>query len=232
MYVRQSCDARVSVSSRESGIPIGLRRRGDTDVDRGVDANVPWNSDGAKHTAKLLAVIWLSIEWVATLCKNSSKYCNTSRCSSGNSRIADCVASGRTSAGKSINIINPHQIDICSVVRNEEFVRCLRWKMATNVSDIFVVNNVSGNSRKYCFTMSAISYACCKSNVSVMSPFDSSITSFNFWMRDFTPDLRNMPTCLQICQWHNKLNSFVSGLIFQMRHKWNYLVQSIQSQPL
>lgn len=109
---------------------------------------------------------------------------------------------------------------------------CLRWKMATNVSDILVVSNVSGNSRKYCFTMSAISYACCKSNVSVMSPFDSSITSFNFWMRDLTPDLRNIPTCLRKPITAYKLNSFVTiedGRVFV---RWHYLIQGIQSQPL
>lgn len=57
MYVRQSCDARVSVNSLESGIPVGLRRRGDTEFDLGGAENAPWNSDGAKHTAKLLLVI-------------------------------------------------------------------------------------------------------------------------------------------------------------------------------
>lgn len=101
MKVRQSCEARVSVNSLESGIPVGFRRRGDTEVDLGGAENVPWNSDGAKQTAKLLLVIWFIIAWLATLCRNSNRYCNTSRCSSGKSKIADCTASKWTSDGRS-----------------------------------------------------------------------------------------------------------------------------------
>lgn len=96
---------------------------------------------------------------------------------------------------RAANLQNRQMIYQQIIAKFIDFSRELRWKIATNVSDIFVVNSVSGNSRKYCFTMSATSYACCKSNVSISSPFDSSITSFNFCMRDLTPDFRKIPTC-------------------------------------
>lgn len=132
---------------------------------------------------------------------------------------------------RAVNLKMETQINFALLCNDSFFSRCLRWKIATKVSDILVVSSVSGNSRKYCFTMSAMSYACCKSNVSDTSPFDSSMTSFNFWMRDLTPDFRNIPTYFRIML-KNKLNGFVAmdGSWYLVRG--HYLIQSIQSQPL
>lgn len=68
----------------------------------------------------------------------------------------------------------------------------LRWKIAMKVSESLFVSSASGNSLKYCFTISATSYACWPSKL-IVSPCIS-VISFSFWIRDRTPDLRNKPT--------------------------------------
>lgn len=153
-------------------------------------ATPPWNSDGARHTARLLAVIWLYWAFSATLLKNSSRCCSTSRCSSGSRSTADCTASGRTSGGRSAMFIK------CQLVKFPYHFKHLnlRRKMATKVSDILAVSSMSGNSRKYCLTISATSYACCISYTdSESSTGDSSTNVFSLAMRDLTPDFRNIP---------------------------------------
>lgn len=81
------------------------------------------------------------------------------------------------------NITNLYNSCVCTF---------LRWKIAMNVSDSLFVSSASGNSLKYCFTISATSYACWPSKL-VVSPCIS-VISFSFWIRDRTPDLRNKPT--------------------------------------
>lgn len=60
------------------------------------------------------------------------------------------------------------------------------------LSDSLLVSRASGNSRKYCLTMSATSYAWWFSNFKLSG--SSSANCFRRWIRDFTPGLRNNPT--------------------------------------
>jgi hypothetical protein len=67
---RQSCAARFSPSSRWSGTPTVFRRRGEADEERLelVEDGTwcKWNIEGARQTARLLAVIWLHADRAET----------------------------------------------------------------------------------------------------------------------------------------------------------------------
>lgn len=166
MNVRHWVDARFSSRSFASGTPVGFFLLGDA---VGVLLCTPfWKIDGAKHSARLLADIWLYSDFSATWLRNSKSISSTSRCSSGNRRMADCKASNLISFG-------------------------IYWKMETNVSDSLVVSRDSGRSLKYCLTTSATSYACWSSKILMMLSSVWSMAVLSFAMRDLTPDFRNIP---------------------------------------
>ena len=119
--VRHSWAAFCSWSSRASGTPrffLGLRGLGLC-----VTLFVPLmlNKEGAKHTARLLAVIWWSSACVEMSKRKKRRDWRTSRFSSGRSTTADCKASRRCSPGKSTHthtykiIIKTHQ--------NKQYIR-------------------------------------------------------------------------------------------------------------
>lgn len=124
---RQSWAALFWPSCFESGRPMMADdwfRRGDTDDERCVvtglggvepaaatalpwdddDDPLPprWNSDGARHTAKLLADIWFTALLADTRDKKSSNVSSASRCSSGNRSTVQWTASFCKYTGTSI----------------------------------------------------------------------------------------------------------------------------------
>ncbi len=79
-----------------------------------------------------------------------------------------------------------------SASRSSKQPASLHWKIATNVSDSLLVRRASGSSLKYCFTISATSYACWLSKLTFVG-FISAII-FSLWIRERTPDFLNKPT--------------------------------------
>lgn len=83
--------------------------------------------------------------------------------------------------------------------------------MRKNVSDNLLVKSASGSSRKYCLTMSAMSYAWCSLKFR-FSPLVS-IRFRKVCMRDRTPDFRKSPTwSLPFCFSHCKASSMHLGI--------------------
>lgn len=61
-----------------------------------------WKMEGAKHTARLPAVIWFSSAEAMSL-RKYSRVCSTSRFSSGSSKVADCAAGNHCSLGRTVD---------------------------------------------------------------------------------------------------------------------------------
>lgn len=108
IWSRHSWAALFWLSSRWSGTPTVLRRLGDEPalpdgllsdgLSERPDAG-RWNSDGARHTARLLGVIWLIDARAATSVRNARNVCSASRCSSGSRSTAQRRASRRWFTG-------------------------------------------------------------------------------------------------------------------------------------
>ncbi|MPC38779.1 hypothetical protein E2C01_032294 [Portunus trituberculatus] len=83
-----------------SGALPGRRRSG---LEPDEPPTFKWKSDGARHTARLLAVICQSAmgALAATSARKVSSAINTSLFSSGNINTAHCKASSRCSLGRS-----------------------------------------------------------------------------------------------------------------------------------
>lgn len=87
--------------------------------------------------------------------------------------------------------------------------RYSRWKMAMKLSDNLLVSKASGNSRKYCFTMSATSYAWWFSNF-MLSGSDSA-SCLSRCIRDLTPGLRNRPTWSRALSSSHRKADWING---------------------
>lgn len=61
-----------------------------------------WKMEGAKHTARLPAVIWFSSAEAMSL-RKYSRVCSTSRFSSGSRKVAACAAANHCSLGRTAN---------------------------------------------------------------------------------------------------------------------------------
>ena len=61
-----------------------------------------WKSEGARHTARLVGVIWFSATAAVTSLSRHRRVCSASRLSSGRSSTADLAACKRSSLGMSV----------------------------------------------------------------------------------------------------------------------------------
>lgn len=77
------------------------------------------------------------------------------------------------------------------------------------LSDSLLVSNASGNSRKYCFTMSATSYAWWFSNFTLSG--SDSASCLSRCIRDRTPGFRNRPTWSRALAWSHRNADWMNG---------------------